>query len=79
MKEVDDLTRIVDKYLEEEYEKCKKDPHYFATKYITVSFNGAKYKFTTRLSKEEFNNMFFKLQKVDNEDTDRRNIHGQGD
>lgn len=79
MKEVSELTEIVDIYLEDEYKKCMEDPYYFMTKYITISFNGIKYKFTTRFSREEFNKLFFETQKTANEDTDRRDIHGQGD
>ena len=38
----------------EELEKCKKSPYYFATKYLTV--NGKP--FTTLHSEEEFNKFF---------------------
>lgn len=41
-----------------EYEKCKNDPHYFATTYIVIDGKP----FTTRLAKHHFNS-FFNLNK----------------
>ena len=47
-----------------EYFKCKNNPYYFATKYITVkNYRGERVPFSTPLTEEEFNNMFNKLQK----------------
>jgi predicted amidophosphoribosyltransferase len=41
----------------EEFEKCKANPYYFATKYFTLNSN----KFTTMLTEEEFNNRISKI------------------
>lgn len=43
---------------EEEIKKCKESPYYYATKYLSV--NGKPFK--TRLTEEEFNREFFKLE-----------------
>lgn len=42
----------------QEYEKCKTNPYYYATKYLTI--NGKP--FTTLLTEEQFNNEFKSLQ-----------------
>ena len=42
--EIDDLS-------EEEYNKCKANPYYFATKYVTVNSKP----FATNMNEEEFN------------------------
>ena len=45
------------KQIEEEYQKCKKSPYYFMTKYWIV---GGKL-FTTGLTEQEFNTQFANL------------------
>lgn len=41
------------KLFREEFNKCKENPYYFATKYLTI--NGKR--FTTSLSEKDFNNI----------------------
>lgn len=44
--------------LVEEMEKCKANPYYFFTKYITINGKPA----TTLLSEDQFNEIFLKIQ-----------------
>lgn len=44
----------IDDKVMNEVEKCKSDPYYFATTYLTI--NGKKY--TTPLTRDEFNQIF---------------------
>lgn len=47
--------------IEDELEKCKKSPFYFATKYMRIKdSDGAYAPFLTRLSEKEFNKHFEK-------------------
>ena len=48
------LCNICIKYNNEEFEKCKTNLYYFATKYLTVN----KKPFITQLSEKEFNKQF---------------------
>jgi len=44
--------------------KCKENPYYFATTYLTIKTpNGETVPYTTRLSEEIFNKIFKELQK----------------
>lgn len=46
-------------YCELEFEKCKNNPYYFATTYLTIeNKSGEKVKFTTALNEKQFNNYF---------------------
>jgi len=46
----------------EELEKCKKNPYYFATKYLKIkTSNGKEINYTTRYSEEEFNNFILNI------------------
>lgn len=45
-----------------ELQKCKEDPYYFATTYLTVeNHEGIKVPYTTKLSRETFNKIFNEL------------------
>ena len=45
-----------------EFEKCKNNPYYFATNYLTVNtINGVK-PYTTILSEEQFNQVFREIE-----------------
>lgn len=50
--EINEEVRLFKEYMLRELEKCKENPYYFATKYLTI--NGKPY--TTVLTEEEFNN-----------------------
>lgn len=46
-----------------ELQKCKEDPYYFATTYLTVkTSSGESVPYTTRFSREIFNKLFYELQ-----------------
>lgn len=46
----------------EEIKKCRENPYYFATTYLTVQNHiGETVKFTTPMTEEEFNRMAFSL------------------
>lgn len=45
----------------EEINKCKENPYYFATKYLTIKDSNGNIKpFTTLMTEQEFNNLFKK-------------------
>jgi len=41
-----------------EYDRCKKSPYYFATKYLTINNKP----FVTNYTEDEFNEMFFIME-----------------
>lgn len=45
----------------EEFEKCKNNPYYFATKYFTITHNNKTEKFTTKYDEKKFNELFYHL------------------
>lgn len=49
--------------IKDELEKCKNNPYYFATKYLTVKYNGGCFPYRTILTEEEFNYNFFNNEK----------------
>ena len=67
------MSHVLD-YLEEELEKCKKSPYYFATKYLLVEGKP----FVTPLNEETFNNLFNRVPNPPKfpEDRIERGHHG---
>lgn len=49
-----DICNICIEYNNTEFNKCKTNPYYFATKYLTINSKP----FTTTLSEEDFNKQF---------------------
>ena len=49
----------------DEIDKCKNNPHYFATKYLTIESKKTndKIPFKTLMSEEEFNNKVFEYDR----------------
>ena len=45
-----------------ELEKCKNNPYYFATKYLTIMHNNKIEKFTTHYNEKEFNEIVYRLK-----------------
>jgi hypothetical protein len=53
-------------WINEEYQKCKESPYYFATTYLEVSTPIGMMKYTTILSEEEFNKKFKEINGSNN-------------
>ena len=52
---MDDIMKQV---IQEELQKCKENPYYFATTYLKIyDTKGDSYPYTTHLTKEEFNKL----------------------
>lgn len=52
-----------------EIKKCRDNPYYFATEYLTVwNHVGEKVAFSTLLNEEEFNKMILKQDEIDEND-----------
>ncbi len=50
--------RLIPKLWKEEYNKCKDNPYYFATKYLKIDNKP----FTTHLNEEQFNSIIKKYE-----------------
>jgi len=53
----------------QEFEKCKNNPYYFATKYFTIKHKNKVEKFTTKLTEKEFNDLFYHIKNENLEKT----------
>ena len=57
---MDDIMKQV---IQEELQKCKESPYYFATNYLKIYDKTAdEHPYTTNLSEEEFNKLFLNYE-----------------
>ena len=57
------MNDIMKQVIQEELQKCKENPYYFATNYLKIYDQDAdEHLYTTNLSEEEFNKLFLNYE-----------------